>query len=82
MTIQILGTGCPKCRQLESNAREALAGMTVEATVEKVTDLEQILNMGVMITPALAVDGVVKSAGKVLTKSEIARILEGGKQNG
>jgi len=82
MTIQILGTGCPKCRQLESNAREALAGMTLEATVEKVTDLEQIMNMGVMITPALAVDGVVKSAGKVLTKSEIAQILEGGKQNG
>ena len=82
MTIQILGTGCPKCRQLESNAREALAGMTLEAMVEKVTDLEQIMNMGVMITPALAVDGVVKSTGKVLTKSEIARILEGGKQNG
>jgi len=82
MTIQILGTGCPKCRQLESNAREALAGMTLEATVEKVTDLEQIMNMGVMITPALAVDGVIKSAGKVLTTSEIARILEGGKQNG
>jgi len=82
MTIQILGTGCPKCRQLESNAREALAGMTLEATVEKVTDLEQIMNMGVMITPALAVDGVIKSAGKVLTTSEIVRILEGGKQNG
>ncbi len=56
--------------------------MRSEARVEKVTDLEQIMNMGVMITPALAVDGVVKSAGKVLTKSEIARILEGGKQNG
>ena len=82
MTIQILGTGCPKCRQLESNAREALAGMTLEATVEKVTDLDQIMNMGVMMTPALAVDGVVKSAGKVLTKSEIAQILEGGKRNG
>jgi small redox-active disulfide protein 2 len=82
MTIQIFGTGCPKCRQLESNAREALAGMTLEATVEKVTDLDQIMNMGVMMTPALAVDGVVKSAGKVLTKSEIAQILEGGKRNG
>jgi len=82
MTIQILGTGCPKCRQLESNAREALAGMTLEATVEKVTDLDQIMNMGVMMTPALAVNGVIKSAGKVLTKSEIAQILEGGKQNG
>ena len=82
MTIQILGTGCPKCRQLEANARETLAGMTLEATVEKVTDPDQIMNMGVMITPALAVDGVIKSAGKVLTKSEIAQILEGGKQNG
>ncbi len=82
MTIQILGTGCPKCRQLEANAREALAGMTLDATVEKVTDLDQIMNMGVMITPALAVDGVVKSAGKVLSKSKITRILEGGKQNG
>jgi len=81
MTIQILGTGCPKCRQLEANAREALADMTLEATVEKVTDLDQIMNMGVMITPALAVDGVVKSTGKMLTKSEITQILEGGKQN-
>ena len=76
MTIQILGTGCPKCRQLEANTREALAGMTAEATVEKITDLDQIVNMGVMMTPALAVDGEVKSAGKVLDKTEIARILE------
>jgi small redox-active disulfide protein 2 len=82
MTIQILGTGCPKCRQLESNARDALAGMTLDATVEKVTDLDQIMNMGVMITPALVVDGVVKSAGKVLSEGEIAQILAGGMQNG
>ena len=82
MTIQILGTGCPKCRQLESNARGALAGMTLDATVEKVTDLDQIMNMGVMITPALVVDGVVKSAGKVLSEGEIAQILAGGMQNG
>ena len=82
MTIQILGTGCPKCRQLEANAREALEGMDLEATVDKVTDLDQIADMGVMITPALAVDGVVKSAGKVLATSQIARILEGATQNG
>ncbi len=79
MKIQILGTGCPKCRQLEANAREALAGTSLEARVEKVTDLDEIMNMGVMMTPALAVDGVVKSAGKVLSKDEIARILQGGK---
>jgi small redox-active disulfide protein 2 len=79
MKIQILGTGCPKCRQLEVNAREALAGTSLEASVEKVTDLDAIMNMGVMMTPALAVDGVVKSVGKVLSKDEIARILQGGK---
>ena len=82
MKIQILGTGCPKCRQLEANAREALRNTGLEASVEKVTDVDAIINMGVMMTPALAVDGVVKSAGKVLAKEEIARILQGGKQNG
>ena len=79
MKIQILGTGCPKCRQLEANAREALVGTSLEASVEKVTDLDEIMNMGVMMTPALAVDGVVKSAGKVLSKDEIVNILQGGK---
>jgi small redox-active disulfide protein 2 len=79
MKIQILGTGCPKCRQLEANAREALSNSGLEASVEKVTDVDEIMNMGVMMTPALAVDGVVKSAGRVLAKDEIARILQGGK---
>ena len=79
MKVQILGTGCPKCRQLEVNAREALRSAGLEASVEKVTDVDAIMNMGVMMTPALAVDGVVKSAGKVLGKEEIARILQGGK---
>jgi len=79
MKVQILGTGCPKCRQLETNAREALRSAGLEASVEKVTDVDAIMNMGVMMTPALAVDGVVKSAGKVLGKEEIARILQGGK---
>jgi len=79
MKIQILGTGCPKCRQLEANTREALNSLNLQADVEKVTDLEAIMNMGVMMTPGLAVDGVVKSVGKVLGKDEIARILQGGK---
>ena len=79
MKLQILGTGCPKCRQLEANAREALKSLNLQAEVEKVTDLDAIMNMGVMMTPGLAVDGVVKSAGKVLGKEEIARILQGGK---
>jgi small redox-active disulfide protein 2 len=79
MKIQILGTGCPKCRQLEANARDAVRSAGLEASVEKVTDVDKIVNMGVMMTPALAVDGEVKSAGKVLAKDEIARILQGGK---
>ena len=79
MKVQILGSGCPKCRQLEANAREALAGTGLEASVEKVTDPDAILNMGVMMTPALAVDGVVKSSGRLLGKDEILRILQGSR---
>jgi small redox-active disulfide protein 2 len=76
MKIQILGSGCPKCRQLEANAREAVAAAAVPAEVEKVTDPDAILAMGVMMTPALAVDGVVKSAGRLLGRDEIVRILQ------
>jgi len=77
--LQILGTGCPKCKQLEQNAREAVAAMGIEAVVEKVTDLDEIMNMGVMMTPALAIDGDVKNVGKVLTKDQIIAIVKGGK---
>ena len=78
MKIQILGTGCPKCKKLEENARAAAGETGVEIEVEKVTDIDKITDMGVMITPALAVDGVVKSTGKVLSKDEIAKIIRGG----
>ena len=79
MKIQILGTGCPKCRQLEANAREAVAAKGVEAEIEKVTDIDQIMEMGVMITPALVIDGEVRSVGKVLTVDQIAAQLKRGK---
>ncbi len=78
MKIQILGTGCPKCKMLEENAREAVRDSAIQAEVEKVTDLNEIMNMGVMLTPALAVDGTVKSSGKVLSKEKITEILRGG----
>ena len=78
MKIQILGSGCPKCRQLEANAREAVTAAAVAATVEKVTDSDAILDMGVMMTPALAIDGVVRSAGRLLSKDEIVGILKAG----
>lgn len=77
MTVQILGTGCPKCRQLEKNAREAIAALGLAAGVEKVEDIDRIMDMGVMMTPAFAVDGVVKKTGKLLTVDEIKQILKG-----
>lgn len=76
MKIQILGTGCPKCNALERNAREAVEKTGIQADIEKITDLDAIMEMGVMVTPALAVDGEVKKAGKVMTAEEIAAIIK------
>ena len=63
--LQILGTGCPKCKKLAENAEAAAKAMGIEYTIEKVTDINQIMTFGVMMTPALAVDGQVKAVGKV-----------------
>lgn len=79
MVVQILGTGCPKCKALEANAREAIQSLGIQAEVKKVTDLNDIMEMGVMVTPALAVDGTVKSAGKILTSAQIADMLRGAR---
>jgi len=79
MVVQILGTGCPKCKQLEANARAAIQSLGLQAEVKKVSELNDIMGMGVMITPALAIDGTVKSAGKILTVAQIAEMLQGGK---
>lgn len=73
--IQILGTGCAKCMKLAENAHEAAKAAGVEFEIEKVTGINDIMNYGVMITPALAVDGVVKSVGKVLSVEEIKKLL-------
>ena len=75
MKIEILGTGCPKCKKLFENAQEAVKILGAAADVVKVEDIQQIMNAGVMITPALAVDGEVKSAGKVLSADEIKKII-------
>lgn len=77
MKIQILGTGCAKCKKLEENAKEAVKNLQVQASVEKIEDLDQIMEMGVMMTPALAINGVVKSAGKLLSSSEIEKLIQG-----
>lgn len=79
MTIQVLGSGCAKCKILEEHAREAVAELGLEAEVVKVSDIETIVGMGVMSTPALAIDGVVKSSGRVLTKDQVASYLKGSK---
>lgn len=75
MKIQILGTGCPKCRMLTENARTAVEEMGLSADIEKVEDIRDIAAMGVALTPALAVDGVVKSSGRLLSPAQIAEIL-------
>lgn len=79
MKVQILGTGCAKCRLLEEHARQAVAAAGVAADIEKITSIDDIMEMGVMMTPALAVDGTVKSAGRVLSVDQIAEILKAGK---
>ncbi len=78
MKIQILGTGCPKCKLLAANAEAAVKTLGIEATVEKVEKITDIMAFGVMTTPALAVDGKVKSAGKVLSAEAIGAMLESG----
>jgi len=75
MRIEILGTGCPKCRTLEANARAAVASLGLEAEIAKVEEIMEITARGVMMTPALAVDGEVKSVGKVLSEAEIAKLI-------
>lgn len=77
MKIQILGTGCPKCKQLAQNAEKAIQALSLDAEVEKVTQITDILNYGVMTTPALAVDGQIKSSGKVLSAEAIKELLKG-----
>ena len=73
--IQILGTGCPKCKLLTANAEAAVKALGVEATVEKVEKITEIMKFAVMTTPALVVDGQVKSAGKVLSMDDIKKFL-------
>jgi small redox-active disulfide protein 2 len=73
--IQILGTGCPKCKTLTAHTEEAVKQLGVEASVEKVEKIADIMKFGVMTTPALVVDGKVRSAGKVLSVEDIKKHL-------
>lgn len=75
MLIQVLGTGCAKCKTLTANAEAAVRAAGVDARVEKVDDLREIMKFKVMSTPALVLDGKVQSTGKVLTVEAIRQLL-------
>jgi small redox-active disulfide protein 2 len=75
MTIQILGTGCPKCNLLAQHAAQAAQALGIDHEIVKVTKIADIMKFGVMLTPALAVDGVVKCMGKVPSVDEIKTLI-------
>lgn len=75
MTIQILGSGCPNCRKLEENARQAVGKLGIDAEFEKISDSDTIMEMGVLRTPGFAIDGEVQRSGTVLSPDEIGEII-------
>lgn len=76
MKIEILGTGCPKCKKLYEITKEAVKETGSDAEVVKVEDIQQIMNMGVMMTPAIAVDGQVKASGKIPKIDDIKKWIQ------
>lgn len=76
MEIKVLGPGCPKCKQTEKVVNEAVAEAGVAANIEKVTDLMKIAGYGVFGTPAVVVDGEVKSVGKIPTKADVVKWIK------
>jgi small redox-active disulfide protein 2 len=73
--IQVLGPGCPKCKRLAEHAQEAANDLGLACEIEKVTDLKQITSFGVMMTPALVVDGAVKVVGRVPSVDEVKKLI-------
>jgi len=78
MKIEVLGTGCMKCKRLAKNVEQAVRELGVSADIQKVEDIAAIMDRGVMLTPALIVDGELKVSGRVADVAEIKRILSGG----
>ena len=76
MEIKVLGPGCPRCQQTEKIVREAVAEAGLEARIEKITDTMKIAGYGVFVTPAVVIDGEVKSVGKIPSAEEIKAWLE------
>ncbi|MCX5758044.1 MAG: thioredoxin family protein [Candidatus Hydrogenedentes bacterium] len=81
MKIQILGTGCAKCKTLLENTRKAVEESGVDAEIEKVQEIKEIMKFNILMTPGLAIDGEVKAAGRVLSADDIKKLIlaSGGK---
>ncbi len=79
MVVQVLGPGCANCKKLFSPAEPAVKELNIKAQMEKITDINVIVGFGVMRTPAIAIDGVVKASGRVPKLDEIKAILQGAK---
>jgi len=73
--LQILGSGCPKCKALAENTEAAAKDLDIEYQIEKITDINEMMKFGVMVTPALVIDGQVKVVGKVPSAVEIKKML-------
>ncbi len=73
--LQVIGSGCPKCAKLAENVQAAARALGIEYTLEKVTDINEIVKLGVMMTPALAVDGRVVLSGRVPPPEDIEKLL-------
>ena len=73
--LQILGTGCAKCEKLAANTRAAAEALGIDYEIEKITDINEIMRFGVMLTPALVIDGEVVFQGKVPTPDELKKII-------
>lgn len=75
MKIQILGTGCPKCRLLEQHTNDAVKRSSIDATIEKITDLDTMMEMNMMVSPGFAIDGTLIASGRVLSVDQIEQHL-------
>lgn len=76
MKIEILGTGCPSCKELEEKVRRVVVSTGIEAVIEKITDMPSILGYGVMSLPALVVDGVVRISGRIPSEEELTELFK------
>jgi len=82
MRIQILGVGCPKCRTLYENAEKAVAATGVDAVIERIRDIQQIMTFDILVPPGLVVNGEVKVVGRVASVEEIKRLIEAAQEHG